>query len=76
MGNIFLKKSYIKHGVEAIFLYVQVEIYQNILKLRCWSLTFTLYKVILKNKIRSGTSLPTPFSVWFLKKIISHAIFY
>ena len=32
------------------WLYVQVEIYQNIIKLRCWSLRLTLCKAILKTK--------------------------
>ena len=43
------------------WLYVQVEVYQSILKLRCWPLAFTLYKAFLKNKKRSGTSLSTHF---------------
>ena len=33
------------------------------------------YKAFLKNKKRSGTSLPTSFSTWFLKKNISVVIF-
>ena len=32
------------------FLYVQVKVYQNILEVRYWLLTFTLYKAFLKNK--------------------------
>ena len=43
------------------WLYVQVEVYQSILKLRCWPLAFTLYKAFLKNKKRSGASLSTHF---------------
>ena len=57
-------------------LYVQVKVCQNILKLRCWPLSFTLSKAFLKNKNKSGTSLPTLFSAWFLSKNISHAISY
>ena len=38
--------------------------------------TFTSCKAFLKNKKISGTSLPTSFSEWFLKKNISIVIFY
>ena len=54
------------------FIYVQVEVYQSILKLRCWSLALTLYKAFLKSKKRPEASLPVSFSEWFLKKYISH----
>ena len=43
--------------ISLFLLYVKVEVYRNILKLRCWSFAFTLY-----------TGLPTSFSAWFLKK--------
>ena len=42
-------------------LYVQVQDYQNILKLRCQPLAFISYTAFLKNKKKSGTSLPTSF---------------
>ena len=58
------------------FLHFQVEDYQNMLKQRCWPLTFSFYKAFLKNKRRSGTNLPASFSAWFLKKNIFHVIFY
>ena len=57
-------------------LYGQVKIYQNILELRCLPLGLTLYEAFLKNKKRSGTSLTASYSTWFLKKNISHIIFY
>ena len=50
-------------------LYVQVEVYQNILKLKCWPLMFILYKGYLKNKKRSGTSFPISCFACFLTKI-------
>ena len=53
-------------------LYVQVEEYENILKLRRWPLAFTTFKTLLKRKRRSGASLPVPLSTWFCKKNISH----
>ena len=62
--------------INLFLLYVQVEVYQKILKLRCWPLTITLHKASLKNKKDSGTSLPASFSAWFLRKNISHVIFY
>ena len=46
------------------------------LRLTRWPLTFTLYKAVFKNKKRSGTSLLTLFSAWFLKKNIFIVIFY
>ena len=60
-------------------LFVQVGYYQNILKLRCWSLFWPLLpyiKLFLKNKKKSGTSYPASFSAQFLKKNVSQVIFY
>ena len=90
MGNIFLEKLYTKFHRETIprsfskksrlsislLLYVQVEIYQNKLKLRLWTLSFILHNTFLKNKKSSGASLPSSSSAWFLNKNISHAISY
>ena len=45
-----------------IFIVYQAEGYQNILKLGCIPLAFTLFEAFLKNKKRSGTGLPTLFS--------------
>ena len=44
-----------------IFFVYQAEGYQNILKLSWIPLAFTSYEAFLKNKKRSGTSLPTLF---------------
>ena len=49
---------------------------QVILKRNWGPLAFTSYKAFLKNKKRSGTSLPTLFSAWFLKKNIYLVIFH
>ena len=57
-------------------LYVQVKDYQNILILRCRLIVFTPYQAFSKNKEGSGTSLFASFSARFLKKNISHAVFY
>ena len=43
---------------------------------KCWLLAFTSHESFLKNKGRSGTSLPVTFSAWFLKKNIFHYICY
>ena len=59
-----------------LLLYVQFEIFQNILKLKCWPLAFTLSKAFLKKKMRPGISLPALFSARNLKKNLSHVIFY
>ena len=40
-------------------------------KLRCWSLAFTLHKAFSKSRMRSGNSLATLFSPWFLRKNFS-----
>ena len=69
MTNISLEKSYKKCGGEArsrlllekskliISIVCQVEDYRNVLKLSCRLLAFTSYKVFLKTKKSSGTSL-------------------
>ena len=57
-------------------LYVQMENYQNMLKLRYWPLASISYKAFSKNKKRFETSLRASFYTWFFKKIISHVIFY
>ena len=50
------------------------EVYQNILKPRCGSHAFALCESFKKLDKRSKTSLPTSFSVKFLKRNISHLI--
>ena len=47
---------------------------QNVLRLRCWLLAFSLYKAFLKLKKWSVSRLSASFSAWFLKKNISHVI--
>ena len=69
----FFKKSKLSISLDQYskILYVLVFIacyYQKWLKLSCRSLAFTSSKVFLKNKKRSGTSLPALFSAWVLKK--------
>ena len=49
-----------------LLLYGQVEVYQNILKLRCWPLAFTLYKAFSKKVV--WNTLPTSFTAWFFEK--------
>lgn len=55
-------------------LYVQVESYQNMLVQRRYFLL--PHKAFTKNKRWSGTSSPALLSAWFLKKNISHVIYY
>ena len=74
--SIYLMLKQSEMLLHLFLLYIQVEVYKNILKLRCWSLIFTLYKAFSKNKKGSETSLSSSFSTWFLKKNISHIIFY
>ena len=57
-------------------LYVSVEVDQNVLKLRCWTLAFDSFKAFLKTKKISGAGLAASFSVSLLKKNISHVILY
>ena len=69
-----IPRSTVWNDINLFLLHVQVEVYQNVLKLRCWPLGFILYKAFSKNKKRSGTSLPISFSAWFLKMKISYVI--
>ena len=54
----------------------QVGDYRKWLKLSCRPFAFTSYKIFLKNKKRSGTSIFASFSAWFFKKNFSVVIFY
>ena len=82
--RLFYKKSKLSISLDQqseilwslFLLYVQVEVYQNMWKLRYWPLAFTLYKAFSKNEMRSRTSLSTSFAASFLKKTISHGIFH
>ena len=57
------------------WLYVQVEVNQNLLKVWYWPFVFTLYKAFWKNKNRSGTSLPSSFfRMIFEEKYLSRYI--
>ena len=58
------------------FIVWQVEDCRNRLKLSCRIIAFNSNKAFLKNKKRSGNSLPATFSAWFLKKNISVFIFF
>ena len=61
---------------KVLFIVCQVKGYRNMWKLNCRPLAFTFYKAFLKEKRRSGTSLPVSFSALFLKKNISLVICY
>ena len=50
------------------------QVYQNILKRRCWPLLTTLYKAFLRNKKSSRTTLLVSFSAWFLEKMFFNYI--
>ena len=60
--------------LQFVFIVCHAEVYQNILKLICGPLSFTL-KLFFKKK-SSETSHPTSFSTWFSKKDISLVMFY
>ena len=67
--SIFLDQQFkVLHNL--FLLYVQVEVYRNILKLRCIPLAFTSNKAFSNNKKGSGIN---PLA---LKKNISHIIFH
>ena len=69
--RLFCKKSKLSmclHQQPEMFkslflLYVQVEVYQNNIKLRCQLLAFTLHKAFFKKKKSSGINLLTSFYV-------------
>ena len=52
-------------------MYFQVKVHQDILKLRCWQLSFIWYKAFSKRKKRSRTSISVSYSQRILKKDIS-----
>ena len=62
--------------IRFVFIVRQAENCRTISKFSWRPPGFTSYKTFLKNKKRSGTSLPTSFSTWFLKKNIYIVIFY
>ena len=69
-----ISSSIVWNSVKFAFIVCPSQWLLNILKLMYWQLTFTICKAYLKNKKRSGTSLPVSFSAWFLKKNISYSI--
>ena len=77
--NIFLEKSCTKCGGETIpkpLLRISLDYSLFLLRRSCRPLAFTSYKAFLRNKRRSGTSLPVSFSAWLLKKNVFDIIFY
>ena len=71
----------VSNVIQFVFIYAQVEVYQNILKhiksiskyiKSCWLPALTSYKALLKkkNKKRYEISLFASFLSWFLKKNI------
>ena len=58
--RLFSKK--LKLSIQFVFIVIQVEGYQNIFKLSCIVLVFSLFKAFLKNKNKSGTILPGSFT--------------
>ena len=73
---LLISGSIVHSFTQFVFIVCQVESYQNILKLSHRPLAFASYKAFSKNKKGSETSLSSSFSTWFLKKNISHIIFY
>ena len=80
--RLFSKKSKLRISLDQILKFYTSCLYF----LTSWGLSwlelsstlpaFTSCKTFLKNKKRSGTSLPVSFLAWFLKKSISVVIFY
>ena len=60
----------------SFLLYAKIEGYRTILKLSCRPVACVSYKAFSKNKKRFWNSFHASFSAWFLKKNISHVIFY
>ena len=75
-SQTLFSKIKIEHFMHFVFIVCEVEDNRKWSKLNCRPLAFTSYKAFLKNKKRSGTSLPASFSAWFLKKYISVVILY
>ena len=64
-SSIYLDQSFIY----SVLIVCQVQSYRKWLKLSCRPFAFSSYKPFVKNKERSGTSLPNSFFAWLLKKI-------
>ena len=84
MKNIFLEKSYngdmkimnkTEKQVIISLILCQIEVCRNILKLSCRPLASPSYK-FLKNKKKSGTSLPASFSALFFEEKYFFFIWY
>ena len=67
------QQSEVLHNL--LLLYVHVEDYQNLVKLRCWPLLFTS-NAFWKKKKKSGASVTVWFSAWFFTKKFFHVIIY
>ena len=75
----FSKKINIKHipgwtvwnFSRSVFIVSPSEGLQKVLKLKFWPLAFTSHKAFLKNKTRSETGFPAPFSAWLWRTISS-----
>ena len=70
MRNIFFLKSYIQN------MKSKSQILSKYIKTKMLTIWFYLLWFFLENKKRSGISVPDSFSAWFLKKNVSHIIFY
>ena len=76
-SRLFYKKSKLTISLDQQFemiqrlflLYVQVEVYQSILKLRSWALAFTLYKAF--KKINRGMELVSPHHDFWWKLFLT-----
>ena len=62
--------------IKSVFIIYPSRGLSKYIKLRCWPLTFTLYKAFLKDRNISVTRLPVSFSAWFLEKNTFFVMFY
>ena len=69
-------ESTVWHTANLFLFDVQIKVHQNMLKIRCLTLSFILYKAFSKNNKRSGTNLPSSFSALQWKDNVSLFIFY
>ena len=75
LPNPFLKKNWagsiVWNFIQFVLIAFQVEGYRSIFKVSCRPIAFPSVKAFLKNKKRSGTTLPASFSAWLLRENIS-----
>ena len=74
--NKYISGSTVWGFIQFVFIVCPGQGVAKYIEHKCWPLTYTANKAILKSKKWFGTTVPVSFSAWFLKKNVSHNILY